>query len=105
MAQIINEENFETLVKNGTPTVIDFWATWCGPCKRLAPIVEQLAEEYAGRVDVCKCDVEESEEIAAKYQITSIPTVVFLKADGEMATRLVGLQSKAKLEETINSLL
>ena len=105
MALHINEENYQEIVSNGKPTVIDFWATWCGPCKRMAPLVEQLAEQYADRVNIGKCDIEEAEELAAQFGVTSIPTVVLLTASGEQTGRLVGLQSKAKLEEEIEKLL
>lgn len=105
MALHINEENFKELAQSGKPMVIDFWATWCGPCKRMAPIVEQLAEQYDGQVNIGKCDIEEAEDIAAQYNVTSIPTIVFLNAQGEMVNRVVGAQSKAKLEEEISKLL
>ncbi len=105
MALNINDETFARLCGEGKPIVIDFWATWCGPCRRITPIIEQLAEEYAGRVSVGKCDVEESEDLAAQFGITSVPTIVFLNADAQPVNRMVGVQSKARLEEEIRKLL
>ena len=108
MALHITSENYNELVSNGKPTVIDFWATWCGPCKRckrLAPVIEDLATEYEGRVNIGKCDVEEDDELAMQYQVSSIPTIVFLNKQGQLFKRLVGLQSKATLAENIEQLL
>ncbi len=105
MALNINNETFAQLKETGKPMVIDFWATWCGPCKRMAPVIEQLAEEYADRVNIGKCDVEESEELAVQFSITSVPTIVFLNADAQPVGRIVGAQSKATLEAEIKKLL
>ncbi len=105
MALNIDEKVFAQLKEDGKPIVIDFWATWCGPCKRMAPIIEQMAETYAGKVNIGKCDVEESVELATQFGITSIPTIVFLNANGELTSRIVGAQSKAKIEEEITKLL
>ncbi len=105
MAKNINQADFEQLMQSGKPTVIDFWATWCGPCRRLAPVVEELAQEYEGKVNVVKCDVEEAEDLAMQFAVTSIPTIVIMGADGEMKQRLVGLQSKARLQEEINKVI
>ena len=105
MALHITSENYNELVSNGKPTVIDFWATWCGPCKRLAPTIEELAAQYGDRVNIGKCDVEEDDELAMQYQVSSIPTIVFLNKQGQLFKRLVGLQSKATLAENIEQLL
>ncbi len=105
MALNINEETMAQLSAAGKPIVIDFWATWCGPCKRMAPVVEALAEEYEGRVSIGKCDVEESEGLAAKFGVTSIPTLVFLTPDGKEVGRIVGAQSKSRVEEELRKLL
>ena len=104
MAQAINTNNLEALVQTGKPIVVDFWATWCGPCKRLAPVIEELAQEYDGRVVVGKCDVEDDEELAVRFGVRNIPTVVFLK-DGKEADRSVGLVPKQVLEEKLKALL
>ena len=103
MVQITNE-NFESLKNGNLPLVIDFWATWCGPCRAIAPIVEELANEYDGKVVVAKCDVEECDDIAAEFSIRNIPTLIFIK-DGAVKDKLVGAVSKAKVEEKIQSLL
>ncbi len=104
MAQAINTNNLEALVQTGKPIVVDFWATWCGPCKRLAPVIEELAQEYDGRAVVGKCDVEDDEELAVRFGVRNIPTVVFLK-DGKEADRSVGLVPKQVLEEKLKALL
>ncbi len=103
MVQITNE-NFESLKNGNLPLVIDFWATWCGPCRAIAPIVEELANEYEGKVVIAKCDVEECDDIAAEFSIRNIPTLIFIK-DGAVKDKLVGAVSKAKVEEKIQSLL
>jgi thioredoxin 1 len=105
MALQITSENFKELTASGKPLVVDFWATWCGPCKRLAPVIEELASEYEGRVNIGKCDVEEDDELAAQFQVSSIPTIVFINAQGEMVQRLVGLQPKPALVQQIEALL
>lgn len=100
----ITNENFESLKSADLPLVVDFWATWCGPCRMIAPIVEELAKEYNGRLNVGKCDVEECEDIAAEYGIRNIPTLLFFKG-GEVVDKLVGAVSKQKLDEKFQSLL
>ena len=104
MAITINNENFEALKAEAKPLVIDFWAEWCGPCRTIAPIVEELAEEYAGRVNIGKCDVEEGDDVAAEFRVRNIPTIVFLK-DGQQVDKHVGAISKADLQAKIEALL
>ena len=100
------DQNIHDLIASGQPVVIDFWATWCGPCRMMAPVVEELAKEYEGRVAVGKYNIEEENDLTAKYRIMSIPTVLFFK-NGEQvpSLRLAGAQPKATLEERINQLL
>ena len=84
--------------------LVDFWAPWCGPCRMLAPVVDELATQYAGKVKVGKLNTDEGPQTSSKYAITSIPTIIFFK-NGQIAAQISGLQSKAALEEKINSLL
>ena len=100
----ITSENFEALKNGELPLVLDFWATWCGPCRMVSPILSELAEKYDGKIVVGKCDVEENEELAAEFGIRNIPTILFFK-NGAQVDKMVGAQSKAKFEEKIESLL
>jgi len=100
----ITNENFESLKSGQLPLVVDFWATWCGPCRMVAPIIAELAEQYDGKIVVGKCDVEENEDLAVEFGIRNIPTILFFK-NGEVVDKLVGAQSKAKFEEKFNALL
>ena len=100
----ITSQNFADLTSQGKPVVLDFWATWCGPCKRLGPIIGEIAAEYEGKAIVGKCDIEENEELTDKFGIMNVPTVVFLK-DGKEVDRVVGLAMKNVYEEKINALL
>ena len=104
METVITSENFETLKNGSQPLVVDFWATWCGPCRMIAPIVEELAKEYDGKIAVGKCDVEENDELAAEYGIRNIPTILFFK-EGKLVDKIVGAVSKPKLREKFASLL
>ena len=100
----ITSENFESLKGGSQPLVVDFWATWCGPCRMISPIISELANEYDGKLTVGKCDVEENEDLAAEYGIRNIPTILFFK-NGEVVDKLVGAVSKAKLDEKFKALL
>ena len=99
----ITTENFESLKNGELPLVVDFWATWCGPCRTIAPIIEELAGEYAGKINVGKCDVEENDDIAMEYGIRNIPTILFIK-NGQAVDKFVGATTKAKLQEKFESL-
>ena len=100
----ITNENFEELKNGELPLVVDFWATWCGPCRMISPIISQLAEEYDGKIVVGKCDVEEDEDLPARFGVRNIPTVVFLK-DGKEVDRSVGLVPRPLLEDKIKAML
>ena len=104
MEVTITNENFESLKNGEQPLVVDFWATWCGPCRMVGPVISELAQEYDGRVTVGKCDVEENEDLAAEFGIRNIPTIIFFKG-GQVVDKIVGAQSKAKLQEKFEALL
>lgn len=100
----ITNENYEAIVADSKPTVIDFWAEWCGPCRTIAPIVEELAEEYADRVNIGKCDVDSADDVVATYRVRNIPTLVFIK-DGNVVGKHVGAISRNDLAAKIEELL
>ena len=100
----ITNENFASLKNGELPLVVDFWATWCGPCRMVAPIISELAEKYDGKIVVGKCDVEECDELAAEFGIRNIPTILFFK-NGEVVDKLVGAVAKANFEEKFEALL
>lgn len=100
----ITNENFETLKGGSQPLVVDFWATWCGPCRMVAPIIAKLAEKYDGKITVGKCDVEENEDLAQEFGIRNIPTILFFK-NGEVVDKVVGAVAEAKLDEKFQALL
>ena len=105
MAVVINDSNFEELVlKSDKPVMIDFWAEWCGPCRMIAPYVEQLAAEFEGKAVIGKVDIEQCSEITNNYSIRNIPTLLFFK-DGNEVDRHVGMTSKASLADKLNALL
>ena len=104
MEVTISKENFENLKNGDKPLVVDFWATWCGPCRMISPIISKLAEKYDGKIVVGKCDVEETDELAEEFGIRNIPTILFFKG-GQIANKVVGAQSEAKLDEVFQSLL
>ncbi|MBR1455764.1 MAG: thioredoxin [Oscillospiraceae bacterium] len=102
MAEIIlTEQNFEEeVLKSDKPVLVDFWATWCGPCRMLAPTIEQIAEEQAGVIKVGKIDVDEEPELAAKFGIASIPTLMVFE-NGQVKNTSIGVQPKAMIEEML----
>ncbi|MFR9649627.1 MAG: thioredoxin [Rikenellaceae bacterium] len=104
MALAITKENYDAIIAGDMPVVIDFWAEWCGPCRMITPLIEELATEYEGKVVITKCDVEDNDEIVGKYGIRNIPTIIFLKG-GEIVDKQVGAASKDALKAKIDALL
>ncbi|MGP1349094.1 MAG: thioredoxin [Stomatobaculum sp.] len=102
MAEItITEQNFESeVLQSDKPVLVDFWASWCGPCRMLAPVIAELAEEYEGRARVGKVNVDEQQALAVRYRVSSIPTVIVFK-NGEPVASSVGVRPKAQLEELL----
>ena len=103
MAELtITKENFEKeVLQADLPVLLDFWATWCGPCRMLAPTLEELAQEYDGRAIIGKINVDEQEELAVQFRIASIPTLVLMKK-GQVVSTMVGLRPKSDLENLLN---
>ena len=95
--------DFDTTVAEGV-SLVDFWAPWCGPCRMIAPVIEELAEEFDGKAKICKVNTDEEQDIAVKYGIRSIPTILFFK-DGEIVEQMVGAASKEAFAEKLNALL
>jgi thioredoxin 1 len=105
MAVELTDANFEELaVQSDKPVMVDFWAEWCGPCRMVGPIVDELASDYEGKVVVGKLDVDSNNEISAKYGIRNIPTILFLK-NGEVVDKQLGVAPKAALAEKLEKLL
>lgn len=100
----ITNNNFSELVATGKPIVLDFGATWCGPCKRVAPIIEALAADYEGQAIIGKADVEEEEDLAMQFGVRSVPTILFIKG-GEVVDKQVGAASRQVLEEKLKAIL
>ncbi|MDR3195835.1 MAG: thioredoxin [Endomicrobium sp.] len=105
MAIEINEANFEQEVLSwDKPALVDFWAPWCGPCKMLSPVIEDIASEYNGKAKVCKINIDENTALSAKFQITSIPCLILFK-NGEVLQKIVGFRSKDDIKKLIDSAL
>lgn len=100
----ITTENFESYKDGELPLVVDLWATWCGPCRMLAPTIKELADDYDGKIVVGKCDVEENDDIAMQFGVRNIPTILFFKG-GQLVDKFVGAASKNVLDEKFKALL
>lgn len=102
---VLTDSNFETeVVKSNIPVLVDFWAAWCGPCRQLAPVIDELAREYKGKVKVGKLDTEENNSTPAKFGITAIPTLIVFK-NGNAVNKMVGVKSKKELKTTLDAQL
>ncbi len=105
MATTLTDENVKDIIASGKPVVIDFWATWCGQCMGMAPIIDKLAEEYADRVVIGKYNVDEEGDLSTEYRIMSLPTLLFFKDGKKTDIRLAGSQTEATLRAHIEELL
>ena len=99
----LTNENFEATTSTGV-ALVDFWAPWCGPCRMIAPVIEELAEDFDGKAAICKINTDEQQELASKFAVRSIPTILIMK-DGEVVETMVGAASKAAFAEKLNALL
>ena len=104
MALTITDANAKELIASGKPVIIDFWATWCGPCMAMVPIVDEMAKEYEGRVEIGKYNVDEESELSSEYRIMSIPTFLFFK-DGKLVNKHVGAPNESKMRALFDKLL
>ena len=100
----ITSQNFNEIIAQDKPVVLDFWATWCGPCKKIAPLIEELAAEYEGKAIIGKVNVEDEDELASQFGIRNIPTVLFIK-NGNVVDKQVGACPKSELENKLSALL
>jgi len=104
MALVITDSNFDELLKSGKPLVVDFWAEWCGPCKMIGPIVEDLSHEYEDKVIIGKLDVDDNNDVTTRFGIRNIPTILFFK-DGVQVDKQVGATQKSVMVQKIEALL
>jgi len=104
IVNITNDTFEESVLKSDKPVVVDFWASWCGPCRQVAPIMEELAVDFEGKVQIAKVNVDDQGELAAKFRIMSIPTVLIFK-NGEIAEKIVGARAKEEFAELIQKQL
>lgn len=99
----LTSENFEATVNEGV-SLVDFWAPWCGPCRMIAPVIEELANDFDGKANICKINTDEQQELASKFGVRSIPTILFMK-DGVVVDTMIGAASKQAFVDKLNSLL
>jgi thioredoxin 1 len=101
----IDDRNFDSeIIQSDKPAVVDFWAPWCGPCKAIGPVIEELADTYGENIKFTKCNVDENPATPAKFGIKAIPTLIFFK-DGKVVDQITGMVAKSKLEDTIKSIV
>jgi thioredoxin 1 len=104
MALAITNSSFDQLLAQGKPMVVDFWATWCGPCKKIGPYIEELAEQYGDQAIIGKVDVDDNDELAMRFGIRNIPTILFIK-DGQVVDKQIGAAAKSVLEDKLKAIL
>lgn len=104
MALAITDATFDQLLAQGKPMVVDFWATWCGPCRKVGPYIEELAETYGNEAIIGKVDVDENDELAMRFGVRNIPTILFIK-NGEVVDKQIGAASKAVFEDKLKAIL
>jgi thioredoxin 1 len=104
MALTITDASFKELIAGNLPVIVDFWAEWCGPCRMVGPVIEELASEYEGKVIIGKINVDDNDEISGEYGIRSIPTILYFK-NGELVDKHVGAAQKSLLEDKLKALL
>lgn len=104
MALAITNSSFDQLLAQGKPMVVDFWATWCGPCKKVGPYIEELAEQYGDQAIIGKVDVDDNDELAMRFGIRNIPTILFIK-DGQVVDKQIGAAAKNVLEDKLKAIL
>ena len=104
MALAIKDSSFDQLLAQGKPMVVDFWATWCGPCKKIGPYIEELAEQYAEQAIIGKVDVDDNDELAMRFGVRNIPTILFIK-DGQVVDKQIGAAAKNVLEDKLKAIL
>jgi thioredoxin 1 len=99
----LTKDNFKETVSEGV-ALVDFWAPWCGPCRMLAPVIDELAEEFEGKAKICKVNTDEEQDLAVEFGIRSIPTIIFMK-NGEIVDQMIGAASKQQFADKLNALL
>lgn len=99
----LTSENFEATVNSGV-SLVDFWAPWCGPCRMIAPVIDDLAVEFEGKANICKVNTDEEQDLAVKFGVRSIPTILFMK-DGQVVDQMIGAASKQAFADKLNSLI
>ncbi len=104
MALEITSQNYKELIESGKPLVIDFWAEWCGPCRMVSPIIDELAQEFDEQVVIGKCDVDNNDEVSAEFRVRNIPTILFFKG-GQVVDKQVGATTKEALAAKVKALL
>ena len=104
MLKHLTENDFDAVINGGKPALVDFWATWCGPCRMIGPEIEELAVEYDGRAEVCKVNVDDEKALAKRFRIMSIPCVILFK-DGQELNRLIGARDKSEYADALEEIM